>query len=618
LGTVGLLCGLAGASGSAWAGSFNLWGIDSSYQLQATYAVATRLESPDDGVINSPGAPTIPLPEYLKVPESNNFDDGDRNFDQWSLVNNRLTLLGELLFQKNDYGMHVRGDAFYDHVYRSENDNNSPDTINKTQGPVNEFSPAASFYSGRRARLLDAYAFATWHFGEEAALNVRAGRQVVAWGESLFFSGIALAQGPADATKATVPGADVKSILLPVNQVSMSLSLTDKWTVVGQYKLDFKEIELNPVGEFFSPADVVGPGREFIWGIQNPLYLSNLSDVNLLSDDVPEALDLIFRLAAPDLPAQQLTDALDNIMDVLNPLLPDLNLPVSAIDLGAAGFPKYINVQYTGDIKPSDHGQWGAGVKYQITPVTNIGLFRLRYHNTTPAPVQNYGYAALGPGITTEAFGLLVPTTYNIKFFDGIDMTALSLSTSLFGANIGAEVIYREGIDVLVDVDGGLLGPVPSPTRADVGSVDINFLYIFNPGPFWDSIVLVGDFGYNYVDNIEPNCGPTSCSTQLSYSKEASAYNFLSYIEKRNVFTGWDIQVPINFAGVIRGHSSHAGAFGSLMGENDKRLGIGVNFTYLQQTTLGLSYSGFIGRPDFTDRPYQDRDNLAFTATYRF
>jgi hypothetical protein len=43
-----------------------------------------------------------------------------------------------------------------------------------------------------------------------------------------------------------------------------------------------------------------------------------------------------------------------------------------------------------------------------------------------------------------------------------------------------------------------------------------------------------------------------------------------------------------------------------------------VNFTHLQSLTLGASYSAFLGRPDFKDRPYADRDNAAFTARYTF
>ena len=612
----------AGFHSAAWCGSFDLFGINGDWQLQATYALGVRTEKPNDGIINTRPSPRIPLPDYLKLPESINYDDGDRNFRRWALVNNRASVLGELLLQKDEYGLLVRGDAFYDNVYRRHNDNDSPDTINKTELPVDAFTSNARRYDGQRARLLDAYAFGTWNFGDDMALNLRVGRQVVAWGESLFFAGVALAQGPADATKATVPGADVKSILLPVNQVSMQFGITEKLTLLGQYKLEFKEVELNPVGEYFSVADVVGPGAEFIYGIQNPLYLSNLSDINLLSDDVPEALDLILRLLAPQLPAGQVTSLLGNVLSTLDPLLPNVNLPVGGIQ--QPGVPKNINVQRGPDQKPSRYGQWGAGLKYQLTSQTGVGLYHLRYHNTTPALVQNYGYAVLLPGngvtpdITTQALGLKVPVTYNVTYFDGIHLSAASFSTSLFGANIGGEFIYRDGVDVMVDVDGGLLGPVPTPTRSRVMQGLLSGLYVIGPGLFWDAIQIVGETGYVHVNSVDPACGPTSCSKNLTYTRDAWGYSFLAMMDRKNIFSGWDLQVPVTFAGVGAGHSSLLSGLGSLMGPGDYRASIGFNFTHLQALTLGIVYNAFIGRPDFKDRPYQDRDYAAVTATYRF
>lgn len=626
-----VLVGL-GLSCGAQAGSFDFFGADGSYQLQGTYSAAWRMEKPGNGIINAPPSPDIPLPDYIKLPESNNFDDGDRNFKRGALVNNRLSLLGELQLSYGDFGMLLRGDAFYDGVYFDTNANGSPLTINRTDGDpqfepetqVNAFSDIARYRSGRRARVLDAYAYGSWYLGESSALNLRLGRHIAAWGESLFFSGVALAQAPADATKATVPGADVKSILLPVNQLSMQLSLNNDWTLLGQYKLEFAPVELNPVGEFFSVTDVVGPGAQFIWGIENPLYLANLGDVNLLSDDVPEALQLIVDLLASGLPTEQVTSLLGNILGQLDGVLPNLPVPVGALAPLQPNTPRYVNVVRGRDKKPSDHGQWGVGLKYQLASDTNVGLYRLRYHNTTPAPIQNYGFATLLPGgnglppLTTEALGLQVPVTYNVSYFDGVDLTALSFSTALFGANVGGELIWREGIDVLVDVDGGLLGPVPTPTRARVGQALLSALYVIGPGPFWDSITLVGEGGFVHVEDVEAACGPTSCSTDLTYTRDASGWAWLTLIDKKNVFNGWDLQMPIYLSGIINGQSSVLSGLGSLMGEGDYRASVGANFTWLQRLQIGASYNAFLGDPDFTKRPYADRDFAALTIKYNF
>lgn len=620
----------SGTVGTAQAGSTTLFGIDTDYQLQGTYALGVRLHDPAGSIIDTPPSPEIPIPDFIKFPESNNYDDGDRNFAKGSIVNNRLSLLGELHFQKNDYGVLLRGDAFIDGAYRRRNDNNSPDTLNRTdgdpqfpfEGQVDEFSDSARRYAGERARLLDAYAYGSWYIGDEGALNLRVGRHIAAWGESLFFSGVALAQSPADATKASVPGADVKSILLPVNQVSMQYAVNADLTLLAQYKLEFKPVELNPVGEFFSVADVVGPGAQFIWGIENPLYLGNLSDLNLLSGELAETLQLVVDLLAPQLPTQAVTGLLGGILDALDPLLPDAELPLGIVP--QPNTPRYINVVRGKDIMPSDHGQWGVGVKYQITADTTLGAYQLRYHNTTPAPVQNYGYAVLMPGIaggpplTTQALGIQVPVTYNIRYFDGIDLSALSFSTSLFGANIGGELIYRDGVDVLVDVDGGLLGPVPTPTRAQVMQGLLSGLYVIGPTDFWDAFTLVGEIGYVHVHDLEAACGPTSCSTELTNSRDAWGYSFLGLIDYKNIVAGWDLQIPVSYAAVGDGHSAFASGLGSLMGDEDRRISVGLNFTRLQALTVGLSLNTFLGEPNFKSRPYADRDYAAFTVKYTY
>ena len=618
----GFLLAGAVASGPAAAGSFSLYDFDVDYQLQATYAAAMRLHDPDKRLAEAPPAATIPLPDYFKVSESWNYDDGNNNFKKNDLINNRLTLLGEFAISRGDFGVLARGDAFYDDVYMRKNSNNSPE-------PFNSFTQTAEDLSGRRKRLLDFYAFGTWYLSDETALSLRIGRHIAAWGESLFHAGIALAQAPADATKANIPGADVKSILLPVNQISLQMSLNDQWTLLGQYKLEYKSTELNPTGEYFSIADVVGPGAEFIWGIENPLFLANLSDVNLLSDDVGEALGLVLDLLAPGLPVDSVIGLTNQLLGTLDGVLPDLNIPFNL--LPAQNSPQYINVQRKKDIVPSDHGQWGLGLKYQVTPVTNVGLYHLRYHNTTPAPVQNYGYTTLlnGPNgqplLTTQALGLLVPVDYNITYFDGIHMTAMSFSTALFGANVGGEFIYRDGVDVLVDVNAPLLGPVPTPVRAKVAQVDLNALYTIGPasvGNFslWDSFTIVGDIGYISVLDRDEGVGnePDNRSKVLTYSKDAVGTSFLFLTDRKNIFNGWDLQIPIAASMMLNNQSSLLSGFGPLMGSSDKRLSVGANFTYLQKLTLGVTYSGYFGTPDLSANPYADRDYLGFTAKYNF
>jgi len=246
-------------AGPTCAGEFQLGEeVSANYLLTLGYGAAMRTESQSSELINGPIDPASGLPNTV------NSDDGDRNFDPGSLINNRLSLLGEIDLHYRNYGAFLRASSFYDDVWQHRNDNNSPDTVNKT-GPANEFTRGARDAAGSRSRLLDAYLYGSFQTAEQSMLNLRLGRQVVQWGESLFFPNIAGAQSPADATKANVPGIEVKDILLPVGQMFAQWQLSPAFGVSAYYQYEYKPTELDPVGGYFSTADMIGPGAEFLY-----------------------------------------------------------------------------------------------------------------------------------------------------------------------------------------------------------------------------------------------------------------------------------------------------------------------------------------------------------------
>ncbi|WP_407730911.1 DUF1302 domain-containing protein [Pseudomonas helleri] len=196
--------------------------------------------------------------EYLNDP---NNDDGTRNFKRGSLINNRMSFFGELQLKHDNLGAVLRGSYFYDEVYNQRNANNSPDTVNKL-GHNDEFTDRTRKLSGNNARLLDAYVYGNFDVGETQYLSVKAGRHLVAWGESLFWSNISQGQAPVDATKFNVPGTEAKDSYLPVGQVSASWSLNENLALVGYYQYEWDKTQLNPVGDYFG-SDTFGPGAEF-------------------------------------------------------------------------------------------------------------------------------------------------------------------------------------------------------------------------------------------------------------------------------------------------------------------------------------------------------------------
>ncbi|MDE0854607.1 MAG: DUF1302 family protein [Nevskia sp.] len=375
--TLAALCGRAQAGSADFGG-----GTAMDYTVTLNYALGMRLNNPSDQLVNGPVGAT-------GLPGTINQDDGDRNFKSGSLINNRISARAEANLHHDNYGLFVRGDAFYDQAYRHPNDNDSPDTVNKT-GANNRFTDDARYFQGERARMLDAYAYGDWNLGGDRNLNLRLGRQVVAWGEGLFFPNISGAQGPADATKASVPGIEVKDILLPVNQAALQMGLTANLSLMGYYQFQYKANELDPVGDYMSYTDVVGPGAQFIYafsqGPGKPPYTIQYAGAYKPSAWGQWGLGLHYRLGSvSELGYYHLRYDDKNPTVVTNYLL----LPSGAL-------PATYNVDYRQGIDLD-----GISLSSSIGPVNVAG--EVSYKNGVPMLVNTAGGPTYTPGKATQA-----------------------------------------------------------------------------------------------------------------------------------------------------------------------------------------------------------------------
>lgn len=227
-------------------------GLSLQSQVTVNYTVSARTRSADA--------------EYLKAA---NFDDGTRNFDKWGLINNRVSVFGEVIARYENFGGVLRASHFYDDVYHHRNKNDSPLTVNKS-GNHRKFTSKTKDRSGGEARLLDAYVFGNFTIGDSKYLSVKAGRHLLAWGESLFWPNISQGQAPVDATKFNVPGTEAKDAYLPVGQASFNFALNDQFAFTGFWQYKWEENLLNPVGDFFG-SDFFGPGSEYLRFAPGPL-----------------------------------------------------------------------------------------------------------------------------------------------------------------------------------------------------------------------------------------------------------------------------------------------------------------------------------------------------------
>nr|WP_261794452.1 DUF1302 domain-containing protein [Comamonas testosteroni] len=231
-------------------------GLKFDWRLNVSYGIGTRLSNPT----------TV---QALR-------SDGNLNFDKGSLTANRLGAVWESKLSKGDSGFVLNASTFYDDVYHGRNDNPGP--FVSTGGKYNEFTSAAKRYGGGYSRLLDTYAYTSFNMGDTRA-TVRVGKQVVNWGESMYFANIAGAQGPSDAAKSASPGAEIKEILLPEDQISASLEVSPRLSLLAHYQFGFHETLLPAVGMYTSTANAVGPGTTCAYNVGAACYSKYRGDI---------------------------------------------------------------------------------------------------------------------------------------------------------------------------------------------------------------------------------------------------------------------------------------------------------------------------------------------------
>jgi hypothetical protein len=236
-------------------------GVDLDCDITLGYAAGMRAEDRDQ--------------QFLAADV--NKDDGSQNFDQWSMINNRLSVIADIdLNYKKSFGLFVRPRAFYDFTYMGSNDNASPGTNNNfVAGAIDktdEFADETQDAHGNKAEILDAFVYAGFEVGDGHFVDVRAGRQVIQWGESLFVGGgVASAMAYLDVTSATAPGTEVKEILLPTGAASIQMDLTDSITFGAFYQWEWEKHRLNESGCYFSDDDFVDEaGNVFLF--DHPVY----------------------------------------------------------------------------------------------------------------------------------------------------------------------------------------------------------------------------------------------------------------------------------------------------------------------------------------------------------
>ena len=209
------------------------------------------------------GAIRLGHPNQVLVSGTNNANgnDGDNNL-RGGVVNNIFEVLPVLDIKNGQFGMHFSGDFFVNTVYLGTNQNDQPMAVNPIVGKNTDYASETRQANGYNGRLLDAFVYDSWSFGDGQEVNLKAGQQTLFWGQSLFSTdGISGAQAPLDlVTAQNLVNPQSQQVFLPVGQIVATYQPNSTYTFQGYYQYQWEPYSQQGVGSYFSTTDILGPG----------------------------------------------------------------------------------------------------------------------------------------------------------------------------------------------------------------------------------------------------------------------------------------------------------------------------------------------------------------------
>lgn len=604
--------GLALSAQQAQALEFGEGDFRLSLNTTLSYGVGMRVSGRDDDLVaKSHFNPTIfqaPLQDQIDARGrfSANSDDGNLNFDKHDLIFNAARISSEMLVSYRQYGAFVRGYFFHDF----------------TLDNMDELSGDAKDQVGQRARLLDAYVFGDFSIGDRL-LSLRAGRQVVSWGESTFLAGGINSINPVDITALRTAGAELRDAFLPLNMLWASMDLTQNLSVEAVAMYDWDEVEAEPSGTFFATNDFATAGGRYA-----------MLNFGLVPQPIRN------------------TDLYDEVCVRGNFAATDTNLPPALVGAGcSAAFPR------GADNEARKGGQWGMALRYFSPELndTEFGLYYLRYHSRIPLLS---GQAVTSPDIST---GRVI-----VEYPEDISLYGMSFNTTIPGGwSLGGEVSYRRNVPIQID-DVELLFAGLSPLNALLPAEFMRFrsqLGEYAPGEFipgyerrkasqaqatltklvgpnnWigaDQVAIVGEFGATHFWNLpdrdelrfegpgtDTGGGPSSrtgagrnpVTTEDGFATAFSwGYRLVVAPTYNNVFGGaWNMTPRFAFNHDVQGVTPGPG--GNFI-KGRKQATLGVSFDYQARWNVGFAYTNFFGAG--SNNLLGDRDFVSASVSYSF
>lgn len=550
--------------------------------------------------------------------KSVNFDDGDRNFARGT-VSNRVDLLTEFdVVYKKQVGMRVSAAAWADGAYRKL-DNRNVASSNHYEGgqPALGMSDyARRYHKGPSGELLDAFVFGSFEIGD-MPVNVKLGQHTLYWGESLIspFHGVNFGQSAIDLIKGfSVPGSEAKELFLPRQAVSTQFSPTTELSFAAQYFFKWKPARLPESGSYLGFYDYgLQGGETFNLGALGP-------NAFRMADREPSSKG-DFGLAmrwSPD----WVNGTIGAYYRQTSDLLPQANLRL-------AGVPAALFGQSNPMVAANAQKAAAAVIAAGGTPAAAQAAAQQAGAATAQA-VGNATCTAAIPGAAVVGGNCLFypaalggTSRYQLEYASDIDIFGLSLSKSVAGISVGADLSYRRNMTLNstpallmpVGTNPALIGSLNAllkgalvvtaadlPKAGEVSGARGNTIHgVFNllgtvaKTPVFDAATWLTELTWNRVEKVTQGA---------QFYKGRDAYTGVDKASKDffglavNVTPTWfqvrpgvDMSAPLSYAVGLSGNSAVQS------GGNEKagNYAVGLAFDVYQKYRIDFKYVDFFG-----------------------
>ncbi|WP_309624977.1 DUF1302 domain-containing protein [Methylibium sp.] len=260
-----------------------------------------------------------------------------------------------------------------------------------------ELSDDAKDIAVRNFTLLDAWVSKDLKLFDNRTTTVRLGNQVISWGEDIFIIGGINQTNAFDLRKLHTPGTQVKEILRPAPMLSFNAGLADGLSAEAYYQFRWNAFRFDPVGTFFSTADIVGAGQRAAY--------------------IPSSLLAGFGLCTP---------------------------PTPCGDIGAGIQPGINVIGFEGDKFPPKGQQFGLAMRFKPKGFdTEFALYYERYHDKLPFTTLFTDAAYLAQNVAGIGY-------YN-EYGRNKNLYGASFNTKVGPVAVGGEVSYRPRDSVAID-----------------------------------------------------------------------------------------------------------------------------------------------------------------------